>query len=348
MNTVRKVTMADVAKLANVSKSTVSQYLNKRYEYMSEETKRRIAEAIEELQYRPNVLARSLKQKSTATIGVIVFNILHMLTTQVLRAIEDMCQQHDFHVIVCNTDDDPEKERKYIDMLWAKQVDGFIIFPTGKNVELYKKMQEARLPLVFVDRTVAGIDADSVLLHNERAVQLGVQYLIEQGYKHIGLVAPPFAPHVIPRTERIKAFHHALRDHGVSVEKEWVITEHVKRIPERLEALFNSNKLPEAIFAINDLTLMEVLAFVKKHQLAIPNDLAVISIDDVPFASIYTPSLTTIAQPTFEMGKIAAERLFMQMNGETSPQMFRLAPMFIERDSAKKRGEKNESSCHRS
>lgn len=334
--------MADVAKLANVSKSTVSQYLNKRYEYMSEETKKRIAEAIEQLQYRPNVIARSLKQKSTATIGVIVFNILHMLTTQVLRAIEDMCQQHGFHVIVCNTDDDPEKERQYIDMLWAKQVDGFIIFPTGKNVDLYKRMIEARLPVVFVDRTVEGIDVDAVLLDNERAVQLGMHYLIEQGYKHIGLVAPPFAPHVIPRTERINAFRYALREANLPIKEEWIITEQVKHISGRLDALLQRNKLPEAIFAINDLTLMEVLTFVKKHQLSIPNDVALISIDDVPFASVYTPSLTTIAQPTFEMGKKAAERLFMQMNGETSPQMFRLAPKLIERDSAKKRGEKNE------
>ncbi|NNU95406.1 LacI family DNA-binding transcriptional regulator [Anoxybacillus sp. EFIL] len=338
----QKVTMADVAKLANVSKSTVSQYLNKRYEYMSEETRRRIAEAIEQLQYRPNVIARSLKQKSTATIGVIVFNILHMLTTQVLRAIEDMCQQHDFHVIVCNTDDDPEKEKKYIDMLWAKQVDGFIIFPTGKNVDLYKRMIEARLPVVFVDRTVEGIDVDAVLLDNERAVQLGVHYLIEQGYKHIGLVAPPFAPHVIPRTERINAFRYALREANLPIKEEWIITEQVKHISGRLDALLQRNKLPEAIFAINDLTLMEVLTFVKRRQLTIPHDIALISIDDVPFASIYTPSLTTIAQPAFEMGEKATERLFMQMDGEISPQMFRLAPKLIERDSAKKRGDKGE------
>ncbi len=334
--------MADVARLANVSKSTVSQYLNKRYEYMSEETKKRIAEAIEQLQYRPNAIARSLKQKSTATIGVIVFNILHMLTTQVLRAIEDMCQQHDFHVIVCNTDDDPEKEKKYIDMLWAKQVDGFIIFPTGKNVDLYKKMIEARLPLVFVDRTVEGIDVDAVLLDNEGAVQLAVCYLVKQGYKHIGLVAPPFASHVIPRTERIHAFRHVLRAANLPIEEEWIVTEQVKRIPERLDALLRQNKLPEAIFAINDLTLMEVLTFVKKHQLSIPNDVALISIDDVPFASVYTPSLTTIAQPAFDMGKKAVERLFMQMDGGTCPQMFRLAPKLIERDSAKKRGDKGE------
>lgn len=334
----KKVTMADVARRANVSKSTVSQYLNKRYEFMSEETRKRIAQAIEELQYQPNVIARSLKQKSTATIGVIVFNILHMLTTQVLRAIEDLCQQHDFHVIVCNTDDDPEKEKKYIEMLWAKQVDGLIIFPTGKNVDLYQKMVNEQFPLVFVDRMVPGIEADAIMLDNAQAAELAVQYLAEQGYERIGIVAPPVAPHVIPRMERIEGFRQALTKRGLPLAEEYVVTAEIPAIQRRLESLFSGPQPPEALFAINDLTLMEILTFTRTHQLTIPNDLALINIDDVSFAPIYTPALTTIAQPTFEMGRKAAERLFMQMEqkGKHHPQILRLPPTFIERESAKR------------
>ena len=334
----KKVTMADVARRANVSKSTVSQYLNKRYEFMSEETRKRIAQAIEELQYQPNVIARSLKQKSTATIGVIVFNILHMLTTQVLRAIEDICQERDFHVIVCNTDDDPEKERKYIEMLWAKQVDGLIIFPTGKNVDLYQKMVNEQFPLVFVDRMVPGIEADAIMLDNAQAAELAVQYLAEQGYERIGIVAPPVAPHVIPRMERIEGFRQALTKRGLPLAEEYVVTAEIPAIQRRLEALFSGPQPPEALFAINDLTLMEILTFTRTHRLTIPNDLALINIDDVSFAPIYTPALTTIAQPTFEMGRKAAERLFMQMEqkGTHHPQILRLPPTFIERESAKR------------
>jgi len=335
----KKVTMADVARRANVSKSTVSQYLNKRYEFMSEETRKRIAQAIKELRYQPNIIARSLKQKSTATIGVIVFNILHMLTTQVLRAIEDICQERDFHLIVCNTDDDPEKERKYIEMLWAKQVDGLIIFPTGKNVDLYQRMVSERFPLVFVDRMVPGIEADAIMLDNAQAAELAVQYLAEQGYKRMGIVAPPIAPHVIPRMERIEGFQKALAARGLSFVEEYVVTAETPAIQRRLEVLFSRPQPPEALFAINDLTLMEILTFTKTHQLTIPNDVAVVSIDDVSFAPIYTPALTTIAQPTFEMGRKAAERLFLQMEQKDNhyPQVLRLPPTFIERESAKKR-----------
>ncbi|QPA32347.1 LacI family DNA-binding transcriptional regulator [Thermaerobacillus caldiproteolyticus] len=335
----KQITMADVAKLANVSKSTVSQYLNKRYDYMSEETKKRIAKAIDELGYQPNFIARSLKQKSTATIGVIVFNILHMLTTQVLRAIEDVCQERDFHVIVCNTDDDPEKEKKYIEMLRAKQVDGLIIFPTGKNLELYEKMAEEQFPLVFVDRMVPGIPADAILLDNHKAAALAVNHLVEHGYERIGIVAPPIVPHVIPRLERIEGFKHALAEKGLPVMEEYMVGMEISRIKEGLTQLFSSDCPPEALFAINDLTLMEILNFVKDNNIRIPDDLALISIDDVPFSNIYTPTLTTIAQPTFEMGKKAAERLFMQIDqkNEHHQQILRFPPTLIQRGSVKQR-----------
>lgn len=314
----KKVTMADVAKLANVSKSTVSQYLNKRYEYMSEETRKRIARAIEELGYQPNIIARSLKQKTTMTIGVIVFNLLHMLTTQVLHAIEEACQERGFHVIVSNSDDDPEKEKKYIEMLRAKQVDGLIIFPTGKNADVYQKMTEERFPLVFVDRMVPGVKADAVLLDNQKAAALAVEYFAERGYERIGVVAPPPVSHIIPRMERIEGFRQALAKKGLPVVDDYFITTEIPRIQKELTRLFASGRLPEALFAINDLTLMEVLYFVKGNHIKIPDELAIISIDDVPFAHVYTPTLTTIAQPTFAMGKKAAERLFLQIAKKAS------------------------------
>jgi LacI family transcriptional regulator, kdg operon repressor len=331
--------MADVAKLANVSKSTVSQYLNKRYDYMSEETKKRIERAIEELGYQPNFVARSLKQKSTATIGVIVFNILHMLTTQVLRAIEDVCQERDFHVIVCNTDEDPEKEKKYIEMLRAKQVDGLIIFPTGRNLELYERMVKEKFPLVFVDRMVPNIPVDAILLDNYKASKLAVNHFAEHGYERIGIVTPPIVSHVISRLERIEGFKRALAENGLPVVEEYIVGMEIPRIKEGLNKLFSSDCPPQALFAINDLTLMEILNFVKENNINIPDDLALISIDDVSFANIYTPTLTTIAQPTFEMGRKAAERLFMKIaqKNEDRHQILRFSPTLIKRESVKRR-----------
>ncbi|BBU39680.1 LacI family DNA-binding transcriptional regulator [Aeribacillus composti] len=335
----KKVTMADVAKLADVSKSTVSQYLNKRYEYMSEETRKRIAMAIKELGYQPNFIARSLKQKTTMTIGVIVFNIMHMLTTQVLHAIEEECQERGFHVIVSNSDDDPEKEKKYIEMLRAKQVDGLIIFPTGKNADIYQKLIEERFPLVFVDRMVPEVKADAVLLDNQKAAELAVEYFAERGYEHIGIVTPPLVSHIVPRMERIEGFRQALVKKGLPVVDDYFITTEIPRIQKELTRLYESGRLPEALFAINDLTLMEVLYFIKGNHINTPDELAIISIDDVPFAHVYTPTLTTISQPTFAMGKKAAERLFLQIEkkSEHQPQVFRFSPTFIERGSVKEK-----------
>lgn len=334
----KKVTMADVAKLANVSKSTVSQYLNKRYEYMSEETRKRIAEAIEELGYQPNIIARSLKQKTTATIGVIVFNMLHMMTTQVLHAIEEECQKRGFQVIVCNSGDDPDKEKTYVDTLLAKQVDGLIVFPTGKNEDVYRRLVEERFPLVFVDRMVPGLEADSVLLDNFAAAEMAVDYFASNGYRRIAIVTPPLVSYNVPRMERLEGFRAAMRKRGLDVEDENIIAADPDALPEVLKQRFAEPKRPNALFAINDLTLMGVLRFVKDAGVRVPDEVAIINIDDVPFADIYTPALTTIAQPTFAMGKKAAERVFEQMKAKKAdgPRVFRFSPVLMERTSIRR------------
>src|SRR5699024_7421098 len=148
----KKITMQDVADKAGVSKSTVSQFMNNRYEYMAKDTKNRIEEAVNELGYIPNQIAKSLKQKKTSTIGVIVANIVHSFSNEIIRAIEDVCELNDVHMFVCNADDNPEKEREYIETLMAKQVDGLIIFPTDGNANYYDTLRAINFPVVFVDR----------------------------------------------------------------------------------------------------------------------------------------------------------------------------------------------------
>lgn len=208
----KRITIADVAAQANVSKSTVSQFLNKRYEYMSESTRERIKLAIEELDYRPNTVARSLTQKSTFTVGVIVANILHSFSTHIIRAIENKFYEKGFHIIVCNADDEPEKEKEYIEMLLAKQVDGIIIFPTGGNVDLYKKMKQSRFPLVFMDRTLADLGIDTVLLDNNKAAELAVTKFVENGYSRIAIVTTSIIRNISPELNEFKVIKIRLRN----------------------------------------------------------------------------------------------------------------------------------------
>ncbi|WP_261134368.1 LacI family DNA-binding transcriptional regulator [Bacillus sp. Marseille-Q3570] len=331
-----RITIADVAKHAKVSKSTVSQYLNQRYDYMGEATKERIKNAIDELGYSPNIMARGLKQKSSTTIGVIVANILHVFSTQVIRAIEDFCNEKGFHVIVCNADDDPDKEKKYIEMLWAKQVDGIIAFPTGGNVELYRKLVKAQYPLIFMDRLIPELPINTILLDNEKASFLAVKEFVDKGYDRIGIISPPLDQQITPRIERVEGFKKALETYGLPYEPAHVISGEITDMQTKIETMMKGPNPPNAIFAVNDRTLIELLTYTKKHRIRIPEELALINVDDVSFASIYNPSLTTIMQPAFEMGTKAAEMLFHLMidkNGDDEAGIFRFEPKLVVRES---------------
>lgn len=308
-----RVTMADVAKAAGVSKSTVSQFVNKRFDYMGEETRMRIERAIEELGYQPNIIARSLKQKRTSTIGVIVANILHSFSTQVIRAIEDTCRENDFHVIVCNADDDPAKEENYIQMLLAKQVDGMVIFPTGGNLELYHSMVKVKYPVVFMDRIIEGVEIESFLLDNENASLLAVEHLIDHGHRRIGMVTPSVERRITPRIERIKGYKRALEKYNLPVNDGYVKSMKMEELKFGLEEMFSLPEPPTALIASNDLSLFEILKFAKEKNLDIPEELAVVGIDNVPFASIFEPSLSVFTQPTFKMGNKAAETLLQKI-----------------------------------
>ncbi|MBA2875312.1 LacI family DNA-binding transcriptional regulator [Thermaerobacillus caldiproteolyticus] len=310
----RRVTMADVAKEAGVSKSTVSQFLNKRYEHMGDETKEKIRAAIEKLGYRPNYIARSLKQKRTAMIGIIVANIMHRVSTEISRAIEDYCHEHDMHAIVCNADDDPVKERKYIEMLRARQVDGLIVFPTGENIELYKQMEKENYPIVFVDRKIDGVNVNTIVVNNKEATHQAVSHLIQKGHRKIAIVTPPLT--IYPRIERVNGYKQALRDYSIKIKPEYMISTDIKNILSQLKTVFTLPEKPTALVAGNDLSFFEVMTFIKENRVCIPQDLAIVVFDNIPFANISNPTITTIAQPAYEMGKKAAELLLKQINKE--------------------------------
>ncbi|RBW68464.1 LacI family DNA-binding transcriptional regulator [Bacillus taeanensis] len=309
-----KVTMADVAKEAGVSKSTVSQYLNKRYEYMGHDTKKRIEEAIAKLGYQPNFLARSLKQKRTSTIGIIVANIMHRFSTEVSRSIEDFFHEHDIHAIVCNADDNPKKEKKYIEMLRAKQVDGLIIFPTGKNIALYESMIKENYPVVFMDRKIEELNVDTIAVNNKESTYHAIKHFIEAGHEQIALITPPLT--ISSRIERVEGYKQALSDHNLTLNPDYLKSVEIPAIQSELDKMFSLSKSPTALLAGNDLVLLEVLAFLKEKGIKVPRDLSLIVFDNLSFAHISEPTITAIIQPAYEMGKKAAELLLAQIMKE--------------------------------
>ena len=307
-----KVTMADVAKYAGVSKSTVSQYINKRYEYMGEDTRKKIKGAIEELGYHPNYIARSLKQKKTSMIGIIVADIVHRFSTEICRSIEDYCFEHDYQAIICNADNNPTKEKTYIETLRAKQVDGLIIFPTGQNIDVYAKMIEEDYPVVFMDREIPEIDAPFILSTNVESSFQAVKLFLENGHTNIAILTQPLT--ISTRKERIEGYKKALQTFSIDICNDYIISSEIANVKTELSQLFEKENPPTAILAGNDLVFLETLAFLQENQLRVPEDVSLIVFDNFPFAHLSNPPMTMIAQPAFEMGRKATEILLKQIN----------------------------------
>src|SRR5690625_1960626 len=281
----KKVTIQDVAKKAGVSKSTVSQFINKRYEYMSEETKIKIEETIEELGYIPNYIARSLKQRKTYTIGVIVANIIHSFSNEIIRAIEDVCEASNVQVFVCNADDQSEREKRYMEMLIAKQVDGLIILPTGKNISYYEKLKNNKFPIVFIDRKIDPLIYPVFMLDNEKAAKMAVNMLAKK-HSRIGIVSTEVESFVTPRVERLNGFKTAIQDLRLPLHDEWIIATEKTNIQNKLQSLYDANNIPEAFFTTNDVSLIELLKFLKRKNISIPDEVAVITIDDSDYLEV--------------------------------------------------------------
>jgi len=334
----KKLTIEDVAKQAGVSKSTVSQFLNKRYKYMSEATKNRIAAVIEELNYQPNGLARSLKQNRTHMVGIIVANIDYSLSTQCIRAIENELQRRGIQVIICNADENAEKESKYVETLVARQVDGLIIFPTGNNPSAYSRLIEARYPLVFMDRLVEGITTQSLLLDNEMAVKIGVGELVRSGHERIALLSLPLGEVAItPRKERMSGYKKAMEEAGFKLREEYICSVPREEIAAGVKALLALEYPPTALLASNDIVLAEILKYANREGISIPQQLSVIGIDDAEFAHIYNPVITTIRQPAYEMGMQAAKIMLSCIEDKDSyvPITYRFPPSLQQGQSVK-------------
>ena len=318
------VTITDVAFKAGVSKSTVSCYLNGRFEAMSQETRERIATVIGELEYRPNALARSLKQKRTHTIAVIVANILNPFSTSVIRGAEDCCKKAGMNLILCNADDDPEKEREYLEMLRAKQVDGMIINTTGCN-HRYIREVSIHTPVVLIDRKAPELECDTVAVNGAAGSRLAVEHLLSLGHERIAMFTLPYQG-ISPREERVEGFKEALAVPSLPLRPFSLLETEAdeESLACLLASLLLDPQRPTAVFGANNLMTMALLKAMKRMKLSIPADLAVIGFDDWEWASLIEPPVTVVAQPAYAMGEKAADTLLRRIRSGKRPRRPRL------------------------
>lgn len=325
----------DVARNAGVSIATVSRVLNK--ERVKAETERKVMEVIEELGYRPNQVARSLKTNRTQTIGLVVpdFGAFFM---EVAHAIEEVLNSYGYGLIVCNSNENPTREKERVQMLTEKLVDGLIVVPTDNKADYLKDIQDKGTPVVLLDRTIPDIRADHVLIDNVNGAYTAVEHLVTQGFTKIGLINGRLD--VTTGEERYRGFQRVHEDYQLkvneslirmgdfSMESGYFLMQELLRLPVP----------PDAIFIANYYMTVGAMLAIKELGIKVPDDVAFVGFDSLELSKLSTPRLTAVVQPMKEMGETAAALIYKRVNGDMSgfPQLYRLKTEFIMGESSQK------------
>jgi LacI family transcriptional regulator len=330
-----RTTIKDVADKADVSITTVSHVINKT-RFVSDELVQRVQAAMEELNYQPNTLARSLRMGETKTIGLIVPDNSNPFFAEVSRIIEDVGFNKGYGIFLCNSDGILEKEAAYIRMLIAKQVDGVIFIAAENSQENLTDLTRRNFPVVVVDRDLPDSMIDVVLVNNEQGGCDAVNYLLALGHKRIACITGP--SQLTPSAGRVKGYRQALLDARIPVVEELIVPGDFRSLSgeKAMERLLQLDEPPSAVFACNDLMAIGAMRTMRNHNLRIPQDISVVGFDDISMSVEVTPALTTIAQPIAGLATCAAELLInrMQGNGESeSAQRIILNTQLVARDS---------------
>ncbi len=301
-------TIKHVAEAAGVSTATVSRVLSGKNP-VSEEVRSRVLSAVESLEYRPNALARSLREETTKTLGLVVSNVMNPFFTAVARAVEDAASEKGYSVILCNADEDADKEDFYLDVLFQKRVDGLIISPARNRSRQLSRYVRAGVPVIFVDRSIEGLGIPTVRVDGRRAIEELVEYLVRLGHERLAIVSGP--PEVVSGAERLNAFLDGARKRKVTIPEEYVRLGDFRRESGRqaMRELLQLRQRPTAVFAANNLMCLGALQAAKEAGCRIPEDISIASFDDVTWFELLEPPVTAITQPTQELGAMAARML---------------------------------------
>ena len=291
-----------------MSVATVSRTLNKAGR-VSPGVRERVVAAAESLSYRPNAVARSLRAQNTQTLGLVIPNIGNPFFTQVARTIEDAARGRGYSLIFGNTDESPEKEAEYLDVLLEKQVDGLIVSPARAASPQLEEIARNGVPVVFLDRFVRGIEAPVVRADGRRAVDELVEHLASLGHEKLAIISGP--AETVPGRERLEAFRKGAAKRDVPVGEDYVKVGNFRRESgfKAMRELLDLDEPPTAVFAANNLMALGALQVLKRAGMRMPEDISFASFDDVSWFELVEPPVTAIVQPVGELGAAAAEML---------------------------------------
>lgn len=307
-------TIRDVANRAGVSVATVSHVINES-RFVMPETKLRVLEAISDLRYSRDEVARSLRRSKTGTIGVIISAITNPFFADLVRGIEDevYLRSEKINYILCNTEEDVAKERLYLDVVREKRLDGLIIAPVGGNEDYLSDLVAQDFPIVLVDRTSPHVRADTILVDNEAASYKMTRHLLELGHRRISFFKAILNADSIE--DRLKGYKTALHEAGIPFSPSLVVESpsDIEEATTVASATILADR-PDAVFCSNNFITIGLMRAINKAGLICPQDIAVASFDDFPWADAFRPRLTTVAQPSFAMGQAAVRALIARMN----------------------------------
>lgn len=308
-------TIQDVARRAGVAPMTVSRVINNSG-YASQEVRERVLAAVAELGYMPNTLARSLRIRRSNTIALILTDITNPFFTTMARGVEDAANAAGYTVIFGNTDESEEKERRYLQMIQQKRVDGILLVPAGGSVEAVEGIRQVGTPLVVLDRRIPGEMVDVVRCDSIEGAYRLTRIMLELGHRQIALLTGPTS--VSTAEDRAAGFRKAMEEAGI--DKPQVIYGSFTQNSgyEMARKALAIQPRPTALIAGNNFIAIGLLKAVRDADLEVPEDLAVAGFDDLPTAMVVEPFLTVAAQPAYEMGRQAAELLFSRLSGENS------------------------------
>lgn len=307
----RTITIDDVAKLAGVSRATAGRVVGN-YGSVSEKSRERVWDAVGQLDYQPNLIARGLRSQTTKTIAVIVGSIRNTYSTALVYAVEKEAQKKGYNVLICTTHEDIEKELKHLKDLNSRKVDGVILmsaYRADANMDKkYKEFYISKLPIVFVDRNIPGINRDVIQSENFDASYKATKYLMDMGHRKIGIIATSNFSTV---QERIKGYKAAFANAGIEYDESLIAS--VDELSDKMSRKVCHEFLEEhpditALYILNNSLCSGVLLDLKERQMKIPQDISLLVWDDEEYNELL--DITTIEQPITEIGKQATRRLF--------------------------------------
>lgn len=330
------VSIKDVAREAGVSIATVSRVLND-IDVVNEETKKKVLDAIKDLGYRPNIVARSLKTQRTKTIGILVPDISSQVYPEIVRGAEDVANIYDYNIILCNSDYDMDKEKEYLRVLKEKMVDGLLYMSVSLEEKTIDLVNDLDLKTVLVETNDEKGIFPSVTIDNIQALYDSTKYLIDKGAKKIAFIGTK-QEEVNAVTKRYKGYEKALLENGLELDEDLRYFDgfKVKTGYNGIEKFLESNKDFDAVVCSSDEIAMGAINALRDHGKRVPEDVSVIGFSNISMSEVFYPKITTVAEPMYDMGSIAMRMLIKLVNKkEVEQQHYVLDHKIVERNSCK-------------